>query len=410
MVKSLRARHHLHTSGLKVWPLLFRSTTSRDLRAFSARPRLVAVACELYSPLPGRSSWPIASTRPFQLYLYIFAMSTVEVSTSPASLTPPLLQATPSSPKATSATHISQVQPHASFFHISRPNESATIRPRPSSFVSTSSGVHNRFLDAIHLAPLSRQLSLGSASDASSSIATRRSPQAIGIKHSREPLLPIGAVPKRVMDSGAPDSPNPSASPGRVRGSFERIFKRATSADSLPASLTKTSPRPSPRPSPMQPTFATPDLEVCQPYSPPPVNDGYFSGQAPPQHASASSPKSPSHHPRFAPLPPANTTAFAPYISPRTGKPERNYEGYPSQNIFFLRGHLLTGGDSPIPFIASFLLVLGISGTWFGTTCVWWWLDESPAVAAVGAYMCLITVASMLATVSGGLLCPIHPS
>ena len=33
---------------------------------------------------------------------------------------------------------------------------------------SPSSGIHNRFLDAIHLAPLSRQLSLGSASDASS--------------------------------------------------------------------------------------------------------------------------------------------------------------------------------------------------------------------------------------------------
>ncbi|KAF8590092.1 zf-DHHC-domain-containing protein, partial [Ramaria rubella] len=76
----------------------------------------------------------------------------------------------------------------------------------------------------------------------------------------------------------------------------------------------------------------------------------------------------------------------------------RNYEGYASQNIFFLRGHLLTGGDSPVPFIASFILLLGIAGTWFGTTCVWWWKDESPAVAAVGAYMCLVTISSMLAT------------
>ena len=49
-----------------------------------------------------------------------------------------------------------------------------------------------------------------------------------------------------------------------------------------------------------------------------------------------SSPKSPSHHPRFTPLPPTNTMAFALCISLRTGKLEWNYEGYPSQNIFFL--------------------------------------------------------------------------
>ncbi|PPQ88050.1 hypothetical protein CVT26_000079 [Gymnopilus dilepis] len=48
--------------------------------------------------------------------------------------------------------------------------------------------------------------------------------------------------------------------------------------------------------------------------------------------------------------------------------------------------------------MASFTLVLGIAGTWFGTTAVWWWRNESPAVAAVGVYMALLTISTMLAT------------
>lgn len=79
----------------------------------------------------------------------------------------------------------------------------------------------------------------------------------------------------------------------------------------------------------------------------------------------------------------------------------RNYQLHPSRNRFFLGGRLLTGGDSPWAFIASLIVVLSITGIWFGTTCVWWWMNESPAVAAVGAYMCLLTISSMFATVSG---------
>jgi palmitoyltransferase ZDHHC9/14/18 len=77
----------------------------------------------------------------------------------------------------------------------------------------------------------------------------------------------------------------------------------------------------------------------------------------------------------------------------------RNYETHPSRNKFFCRGRFLTGGDSPLAFIASLGVTLGITGVWFGTTCVWWWRNESPAVAAVGAYLCLITISTMLTTV-----------
>ena len=79
----------------------------------------------------------------------------------------------------------------------------------------------------------------------------------------------------------------------------------------------------------------------------------------------------------------------------------RKYQLHPSRNRFFLGGRILTGGDSPWAFIASLILVLVVSGLYFGTTCVWWWQNESPAVAALGAYMCLLTISSMFATVSG---------
>lgn len=78
--------------------------------------------------------------------------------------------------------------------------------------------------------------------------------------------------------------------------------------------------------------------------------------------------------------------------------PERNWQNFPSQNTFFFNGRLLTGGDSPLAFIFSVSVLLAIAGVWFGTTAVWWWKHESPAVAAVGVYMCLLTISSMFVT------------
>jgi len=56
------------------------------------------------------------------------------------------------------------------------------------------------------------------------------------------------------------------------------------------------------------------------------------------------------------------------------------------------------GGAKPWAFMASLTLVFGIAGVWLGTTSIWWWHNESPAVAAVGAYMCLLTISLMLST------------
>ncbi|KAF8635480.1 hypothetical protein AX17_003870 [Amanita inopinata Kibby_2008] len=114
-------------------------------------------------------------------------------------------------------------------------------------------------------------------------------------------------------------------------------------------------------------------------------------------------PISPSPDPSFVshpmdPSPSAPTLCAVPIKDAKTGRTMRRHEYHPSRNRFFLRGRLLTGGDSPWAFVISFSIALGLAGVWFGTTCVWWWRNESPAVAAVGAYMALIVISNMLAT------------
>lgn len=308
----------------------------------------------------------------------------------PSSPTTPSHQSPPSPIRTSSRGHVT------SFLGIPRQNERGPLRPRPLSLTSTSSGVHHRVMDAIG-GSLTRQLSMASASDVSS-IAIR--PAQVGGTHSREPLLPISIIRKPVpyLDPNT----NTNTNTGRVRSSLEKIFKRGTSADSIAAPSSMGS---STRPSPRQLKFVPDQVDMPPPPSPSSFKDGYFPSQPSPRHAPPAHPAPPpSRHPGFSQMPPPDTTPFVPYISPKTGKPERNYVDYPSRNTFFLHGRLLTGGDSPLPFIASFILLLAIAGTWFATTCVWWWHNESPAVAAVGAYMCLVTVASMLATVCNSFL------
>ena len=110
---------------------------------------------------------------------------------------------------------------------------------------------------------------------------------------------------------------------------------------------------------------------------------------------------SPSPEPSFIPTPPNQYPPISavPLINSKTGKYVRRYESHPSRNRFFLGGRILTGGDSPWAFMASFTLVLTIAGVWFGTTAVWWWRNKSPAVAIVGAYLSLLTISTMLTTV-----------
>lgn len=107
------------------------------------------------------------------------------------------------------------------------------------------------------------------------------------------------------------------------------------------------------------------------------------------------------HFPDFNPVPPPTTPSLA--RTPKldaSGKPVRKYRLHPSSNTFFLKGKLLTGGDSVWPFVCSLVVVFGLAGAWSGATAVWWWKNESPAVAIIGAYLCLITIANMFVTVS----------
>ncbi|KAH8117445.1 DHHC palmitoyltransferase-domain-containing protein [Phellopilus nigrolimitatus] len=103
--------------------------------------------------------------------------------------------------------------------------------------------------------------------------------------------------------------------------------------------------------------------------------------------------------PDFNPVPPSTQppASRTPVLDP-SGKYVQKYRLHPSRNTFFFKGRFLTGGDSVWPFVCSVIVLLGIAGAWSGTTAVWWWKHESPAVAIIGAYMCLITIANMMAT------------
>lgn len=97
----------------------------------------------------------------------------------------------------------------------------------------------------------------------------------------------------------------------------------------------------------------------------------------------------------------------APIINEKTGKPLRNHNLIPSRNHFFLRGKALTGGDSPLPFIATVTVIFGIAAVWFSCTAPWWWHNVSIAVPIVAAYMTLFCLASLLMTVCLSTLGPL---
>jgi hypothetical protein len=74
---------------------------------------------------------------------------------------------------------------------------------------------------------------------------------------------------------------------------------------------------------------------------------------------------------------------------------------------YFLQGRLITGGDSILPLIGSFVLVLGIGGLWLGTTGVWVWKDGlggggagrgGKAAVIIFAYLFGVCIGSMIAT------------
>ncbi|KAI0780656.1 DHHC palmitoyltransferase-domain-containing protein [Trametes elegans] len=330
----------------------------------------------------------------------------------------PVLQPRPTQ----GTTHVGGVLPSASFFHPSRPSypppSPTPPLPRPSTAGSVSS-VGGSAADVVRLAALGHRDRISEGTDSlehsvedvkSSTLPT--SLRTASMKYSREPLLPIGTGPSarspphrpsltaQTNPYGRSDS-NVSAG-GRMRDSFEKLFKRGFSFEGSRRSPTSPiNPGPSGAFGPLQPRSAeispvTFELNVGgTDHSP--TSAGHRKHSLSPLQGSSTS----LNHVSFIATPPAHMDpplCAVPVLDSRTGKPMRNYQLHPSRNRFFLGGRLLTGGDSPWAFVASLTVVLGITGVWFGTTCVWWWLNESPAVAAVGAYMCLLTISSMFAT------------
>lgn len=307
-------------------------------------------------------------------------------------------------PQIPSTTHAGGILPSSSFFRPSRP-----VHSRPSSSISLTS---NDIPPAPHSAPpdqhplsiltsnISHESDLRSYGDPASIRDTSRQ-LSKRLKQSREPLLPLNNK-QVVASASAPartsihlDPSYKITSTNRMRHSFDRVF-RGLSFDSIRRSTSSLGHTLSPRlsyaeehpPFPRNPSvdnLTPPPHRTKSPHSPPLIRIASSDSQsfsATPNHV-------------FISVPPDNHAPLS--AIPRVPM-QRIYQQHPSRNRFFCSGRLLTGGDSPWAFIASLTLVLGLSGVWFGTTCVWFWHNESPAIAAVGAYMTLLTACCMLTT------------
>ncbi|KAF7305047.1 hypothetical protein MKEN_01219700 [Mycena kentingensis (nom. inval.)] len=285
-------------------------------------------------------------------------------------------------------THAGGIQPSASFFRAQRPSHQLRPPSIESSNLPTDADVYN-------LSPLTKRLSNDSDDRGSVAGATAESEDySKRPKQSRDPLIPlsIGARPgmlrERSGSSGnGPLSPSRSATGRLVRNSLERVFslRRGMSLESIRKSSGARE-RSEGKPNEEHGMFDIP----ASPYNPKTPHDDPSTDM---HHTPSASPE-PSF---FAPVG-GPSRMEVPIVDPVTHKPMRNYELHPSRNRFFFQGRVLTGGDSPWAFTGSFLLLLTISGTWFGTTAVWWWHNISPAVSIICGYMALITISSMLAT------------
>ncbi|KAF9558017.1 hypothetical protein CPC08DRAFT_743462 [Agrocybe pediades] len=292
-------------------------------------------------------------------------------------------------PVHVSSTHAGGIQPSAAFFRPSRPTyQPQYSRPgSPSSFNGPQD-------DAYQLTPISNQHDSEDFHAAEGGTeSAHEQPQFNSlkrIKQSREPLLP---APVSAGTRTSPTPLNSSASASRlVRNSIDRVFSisRGLSFDSIRRSSIGRTP----------PVDAF-DAKISDDDSP--MHYKRFNGQSlDVRHSAVHSARSPSPNPSFIPTPPNRNPPLSaiPVTDPQTGKVVRRYQNSQSRNRFLLGGRLLTGGDTPWAFIASLALLLTIAGLWFGTTAVWWWHNVSPAVAAVGVYMTLLTITTMLATVT----------
>ena len=300
-----------------------------------------------------------------------------------------------------SSTHAGGILPSASFFHPSRPSFHANTlsRPRPASVGSdlSSANAQTSFSEDPYVRNATTTTTL--------------------TKVSREPLLPIGggpsSRPKPNHQAQASVGGSGANTSGRVRTSLEKFLRRTLSVDTNSKPL-----------KPLNSETATQDADG-RPHiaiSVDPYID--FSGGKYNEDDAVVSPVTPRlrskpslHTPsrfnlhrissrtrfdKFNPNPPTRGPGEPEPSETPLEKPDgvkRNWQEHPSRNVFFLNGRLLTGGDSPAPFIGSLCVVFGIAGSWLGTTCVWWWHNLSPTVAVIGAYMTLLVIINMLATV-----------
>ncbi|KIM65346.1 hypothetical protein SCLCIDRAFT_113251 [Scleroderma citrinum Foug A] len=282
------------------------------------------------------------------------------------------------------STHAGGILPSASFFRPSRP-----VHSRPSTPSVASNEVpptpNPALPDQYPLTPLGRRSSRDSDRVSTGNPA---SPRDLGrfkrSQRSREPLLPVTSTPSRSPTHG---DPSQKSSATRVQNSVERVFG-GFSFDSFRNKYNT---------SPLTSRLSSTDHSHAP-------GDDYSTSYLPHKpmthplvEISSNGPSSYSPIPNqsFNPEPPKTKPPLSAMpVNPR----KRKYEQYPSRNRFFCGGRLITGGDSPWAFLASLAVVCAISGVWFGDTCVWWWRNKSPVVAAVGAYMCLLTISTMLAT------------
>ena len=278
---------------------------------------------------------------------------------SPHSLTfPAVQQPNPSLPY--SATHAGGIQPPASFFRPSRPRQYS----RPS---SPSSNIQP---DAYPLSSDDNNQNMAESIGGPDSVTDDHQIPSLKRK-SREPLLASMRTPPTHSAEGRP------------------TFDSKLSDDELEAGG----------------AYVYPPSSKVYDHSSNQQHTNFAGLPSLSAHASRNSALlsvvSPSPESSFIPTSPDRYPPLSavPVINSKTGKYVRRYESHPSRNRFFLGGRLLTGGDSPWAFIASFSLVLTVAGVWFGTTAVWWWKNKSPAVAIVGAYLSLLTISTMLATV-----------
>lgn len=311
-----------------------------------------------------------------------------------------------------SATHAGGIQPSVSFFRPTRPNNQ-TESSRPSSVGSTNDAVEGtQDPEIFQLGDMNHRRSESFDDQVAESRATDHVYTVLQdvqsskrVKQSREPLLPTTTRPNATGRlSGTRDcsgTASSCAARNKVRTSFDRFLglSRGLSFESLRKTQND-------RPVFIEgrATFESKRREDLSGYDYPIHHKRTSSSGANIAVDRRHSSDSHSPDPSFNPRPPDRWPLLSavPILNPETKKQYRNHQLHPSNNKFFLGGHLLTGGDSPWALVSSFLLVLTIAGVWFGTTCVWWWQNQSPTVAAVGIYMALLVISTMLATVCQG--------